>query len=103
MQYMHTTKKIRVLGEMKLVFEFHHTPKSFTVSPIQETSFTCVSYRCNCLISGLKTCIALFGVLRPMRAQKKQKERKLRWPIVATGNWGCGAFGGYVPVKAVVA
>jgi hypothetical protein len=25
-----------------------------------------------------------------------------RWPLVATGNWGCGAFGGYVPVKAVV-
>ena len=27
----------------------------------------------------------------------------MRWPLVATGNWGCGAFGGYVPVKAVVA
>ena len=40
---MHTTKQIRVLGEMKLVFEFHHTSRSFTVSPIQEMSFTYVS------------------------------------------------------------
>lgn len=24
------------------------------------------------------------------------------WPIIATGNWGCGVFGGSIPVKAVL-
>mmetsp|Transcript_116755 Transcript_116755/g.212379 ORF Transcript_116755/g.212379 Transcript_116755/m.212379 type:complete len:343 (+) Transcript_116755:2-1030(+) len=24
------------------------------------------------------------------------------WPIIATGNWGCGAFGGSIPLKAVL-
>lgn len=24
------------------------------------------------------------------------------WPVIATGNWGCGAFGGSIPLKAVL-
>lgn len=27
---------------------------------------------------------------------------KSSFPDVATGNWGCGAFGGFVPIKAIV-
>jgi len=30
-------------------------------------------------------------------------EEQLRtWPLIATGNWGCGAFGGSAPLKAVL-
>ncbi|CAE7672377.1 Parg, partial [Symbiodinium pilosum] len=25
-----------------------------------------------------------------------------RWPVIATGNWGCGAFGGCVELKAIL-
>ena len=28
-------------------------------------------------------------------------EAENHWPTIATGNWGCGAFGGYTPLKAL--
>eukprot|EP00931_Biecheleriopsis_adriatica_P095530 TRINITY_DN69126_c0_g1_i1.p1 TRINITY_DN69126_c0_g1~~TRINITY_DN69126_c0_g1_i1.p1 ORF type:complete len:458 (+),score=122.28 TRINITY_DN69126_c0_g1_i1:52-1425(+) len=30
------------------------------------------------------------------------EEQLKQWNIIATGNWGCGAFGGSIPVKALV-
>ncbi|KAG0326773.1 hypothetical protein BG004_002905 [Podila humilis] len=74
-------QRLDQFGEDYLLREFNKAIAGFRTSPITNSEW---------------------GMLRPEETDKSKSSRPEAASLIATGNWGCGAFGGHLQLKFLI-